>query len=256
MNNSACWADGPLLAFDLETTGIDVEHDRIVTATVVAIEPGRAPEVRTWLADPGVDIPAEASEVHGISTEHARAHGQPAARVVADVVDLLARTWNAETPLCAFNAPFDLSLLRAELHRHHDGELRLGGPVVDPRCIDKQLDRYRKGKRTLSALCEHYRVRIDAAHDSAEDALAAARLAWRLAKTYSTQIGTRPLDELHRDQAGWNRDQQLDFADYLDRQARRPGTTDEDAAALRARADGIRARAEHWPLLPLTAPAA
>lgn len=30
-----CWYEGPLAAFDTETTGVDVETDRIVSAAVV-----------------------------------------------------------------------------------------------------------------------------------------------------------------------------------------------------------------------------
>lgn len=70
------WISGPLLAFDLETTGTDVETDRIVTAAVVRLEAdGSVSRERTWLLDPGVAIPEQASAIHGISTERARAHG-------------------------------------------------------------------------------------------------------------------------------------------------------------------------------------
>ncbi|MER7016143.1 3'-5' exonuclease [Saccharopolyspora sp. NPDC000359] len=247
INSAPSWADGPLLAFDLETTGTDTTQDRIVTATVISIVPGRAPDVRTWLADPGVEIPDGATEVHGITTEHARQHGRDAAEVVTELAEALAELWCPTTPLCVFNAPFDLSLLHAELRRHHGRDLDLAGPVVDPRCLDKHLDRYRRGKRTLGDLCTHYRVRLEAAHDSASDALACARLAWRLAKAYPAKIGSRPLAELHRDQVGWHRADQHAFADHLERLARRV----EDAAEvdkLHRRAAEVRAKAKGWPL--------
>ncbi|NED90952.1 3'-5' exonuclease, partial [Streptomyces sp. SID11233] len=32
------WYEGPLTGFDLETTGTDVEHDRIVTAAVIRLD--------------------------------------------------------------------------------------------------------------------------------------------------------------------------------------------------------------------------
>ncbi|WP_243787681.1 exonuclease domain-containing protein [Saccharopolyspora gloriosae] len=246
-NSASSWADGPLLAFDLETTGTDTDTDRIVTGTLISIRPGEAPRVRTWLADPGVEIPAEAAEVHGISTEHAREHGHQAAQVTAEIAEALTAQWDESRPLCVFNAPFDLSLLTSELRRHHGRALELTGPVVDPRCLDKRLDRYRKGKRTLGALCEHYRVRLDAAHDSAADALACARLAWRLAKTYPAEIGTRPPARLHEDQTGWHRDQQHDFAEFLERQATRAADVAE-ADGLRSRAAQVRSRSEYWPL--------
>lgn len=244
---SASWADGPLLAFDLETTGIDPAADRIVTAAVISIVPGRPPHTTTWLADPGVEIPAEATEVHGISTEDARQRGRAAATVIAEVADALAAVWSATTPLCAFNASFDLSLLQAELRRYHRRDLILGGPVVDPHCIDRQVDRYRKGKRTLAALCTHYQVRLADAHSCAGDALACARLAWKLARKCPDQVGALSLAELHDRQVGWHREQQRSFADYLERLAGQADDPDE-ADQLRRRAAGVRAEAQGWPL--------
>mgnify|MGYP002652042991 CR=1 FL=1 len=65
-----------LIGFDTETTGTNVERDRIVTVALVhSVGPGRENEtVATWLIDPGVEIPEPAQRVHGISTEHAREH--------------------------------------------------------------------------------------------------------------------------------------------------------------------------------------
>ena len=73
------WTDGPLLGFDTETTGVDVDNDRIVTAALVRRD-ATGTHVRSWLIDPGVDIPEAAAAIHGVSTEHAREHGRPAAR--------------------------------------------------------------------------------------------------------------------------------------------------------------------------------
>jgi hypothetical protein len=84
------WHTGRLAGFDLETTGIDVEQDRIVTACVVQCGGGHDTASGTWLADPGIDIPEEAAKVHGITTAQARAEGHPAAEVVEQVVAALA----------------------------------------------------------------------------------------------------------------------------------------------------------------------
>ncbi|GAA3072253.1 hypothetical protein GCM10020000_66220 [Streptomyces olivoverticillatus] len=49
-----CWFDGPLAAFDTETTGVDVEHDRIVSAALVTqSQEGALPVVTRWLVNPG-----------------------------------------------------------------------------------------------------------------------------------------------------------------------------------------------------------
>ncbi|MFE7119937.1 exonuclease domain-containing protein, partial [Streptomyces sp. NPDC057654] len=146
------WYRGTLTGFDLETTGTDIEHDRVVTAALVRLEPdgGTAGE-RTWLLDPGIAIPEEAAAIHGISTERARAQGSPAAPAIAEIADAVAEVLRAGAPLVVMNARYDLSLLDRECRRHGVAPLseRLGPgpwPVVDPLVLDKHADRYRKGK--------------------------------------------------------------------------------------------------------------
>src|SRR5690554_6553076 len=69
--------------FDLETTGIDVRTSRIVTAHIGVLDAeGVLVGSHEWLADPGVEIPPQASAVHGVTTERARAEGRPAGQVV------------------------------------------------------------------------------------------------------------------------------------------------------------------------------
>ncbi len=174
------WWQGRMCAFDVESTGVNVEADRIVTAAVVLVGGRIEPERLTLLSDvDGEEIPEAATAIHGVSTERARADGQPAADVVLAVRCALATAIEAGYPLVAMNARFDLTILDRELRRH--GLDPLPPPlVVDPFVIDKQLDRYRRGSRKLDALCEHYRAGLDAAHDAAFDAIAAARLAYRI----------------------------------------------------------------------------
>ena len=81
------WATGPLVAFDTETTGLDMDADRIVTAYVG----DGSTRGLSWLVDPGVAIPAKATAIQGITTDEARAHGRPAAGAIGEIVDALAR---------------------------------------------------------------------------------------------------------------------------------------------------------------------
>lgn len=233
------WHLGRMCGFDLETTGIDVETDRIVTACVVLLGGGQPADTRTWLADPGVDIPEGAAKVHGITTEKARAEGRPAAEVVAEVVTALASAARDGEPVVAMNASFDLTMLDRECARHGVQSLtdRVGDQlvVVDPRVIDKHYDPYRPGRRTLTDLCNHYKVRLDGAHSADADAIAACRVAWRIASTVEP-VGTAALSDLHTAQTVWARQQAESLADYF---RRTPGKEHQ--------ADGIRA---DWPLIP------
>ena len=156
------WIDGPLLGFDTETTGVDVNSDRIVTAALVRRDCAGS-HARTWLLDPGVDIPAAATAIHGITTEHARTHGEPAALALDEIASVLADAIGAGVPVVAYNAAFDLCILTAELRRHGLATVseRLGRdvvPVIDPLVLDRAEDRYRSGKRKLVDLCGFYRI--------------------------------------------------------------------------------------------------
>ena len=144
-----------LTVFDLETTGLDVKTSRIVTATVAALDPGgEVIELREWLVNPGIEIPEAASNVHGVTTEMAQRDGLDPRTAVAEIIELLSQK-NKEMPLVAFNAPYDFSILKWEAERYSLSALD-PNPVIDPLVIDKQVDPYRKGKRTLVVMSEHY----------------------------------------------------------------------------------------------------
>ncbi|MBN9181545.1 MAG: hypothetical protein J0I66_00740 [Microbacterium sp.] len=139
--------------FDLETTGVDVAADRIVTAHVGLLDgAGTVLRARDWLADPGIAIPEGATAVHGVTTEHARTHGQPARTVTAEVIAALTELFDAGIPVVAYNAPFDFSMLKNEALRHGMTPIASPAPVIDPLVMDKAYDRWRRGKRTLSVV--------------------------------------------------------------------------------------------------------
>ncbi len=204
-----------LAVFDLETTGVDVRTARIVTACLARLDSeGALLERRDWLADPGIEIPAGAAAVHGISTERARAEGRPAAEVVAEVLEAVRAELAAGIPVVVYNAPYDLSLLAAEALRYGLVPLNNPRPIIDPLVIDKAVDRYRKGKRTLEAACAHYGVALDGAHDAGVDAIAAGHVARAIAVAHAAALPAT-LDELQSAQAAWHEQQASSFEDYM-----------------------------------------
>lgn len=210
------WYD-ELGVFDLETTGIDVETSRIVSATVAVIDADGVVRERTdWLADPGVEIPAQASAVHGITTERARAEGRMAAEVVAEIVASLRSLLERGVAVTVYNAPYDLTLLNREARRHGVAPLSSPAPIIDPLVIDKAVDRYRKGKRTLEFAAQFYGVELLDAHDAGADAIAAGRVAQAIARRYPEKLGA-DVSELHGLQVGWCADQAANFQEYMRR---------------------------------------
>ncbi|MHC3817974.1 exonuclease domain-containing protein [Streptomyces sp. DT9] len=204
------WYEGPLAAFDTETTGVDVEGDRIVSAALVVQDStGGRTRVTRWLVNPGVPVPAGATEIHGLTDDHLQRNGRWPAPVVEEIARALAEQSAAGRPLVVMNAPFDLTLLDRELKRHRASSLAgyLGNAslcVLDPRVLDKHLDRYRKGRRTLTDLCELYGVVLDGAHDATADASASLELVRAVARRFATRLERLTPAELHTLQAGWH----------------------------------------------------
>ncbi|WP_229731201.1 exonuclease domain-containing protein [Microbacterium faecale] len=220
--------------FDLETTGIDVANDRIVTAFVGVLDAsGEVIESHSWLADPGIEIPAAAAAVHGVSTETARAEGRAAAEVVGEIIGALRTLFDTGIPVVAYNAPFDLSVLRHEAARHGLAPIANPSPVVDPLVVDKQHDRYRRGKRTLDIVAAHYGVTLEDAHDASADAIAAGRVALAQAERFGSDLPTT-LAELHAAQVGWAAAQAASLGEYFVRIGRiAPGETIDGSWPIR-----------------------
>lgn len=213
------WHNGPLLGFDVESSGVSVEDDRIVTAALVWVH-GPKVQRQSWLLNPGVPIPAEASAIHGITDEKA-AEGDRPADILPIIASAITDHLSQGLPLVAFNAVFDLTMLDRELRRHcgHSLEADTLRPIIDPFVWDRHADKYRKGKRTLDAICKHYQVPFAGdAHTADADAFATLRLAWRLAEVWS--YGDTPLVELHDLQANWHRERQDDYMSYLRREGK------------------------------------
>lgn len=201
-------AGRPLVGFDLETTGTDPFEARIVTASLCA--PG-APE-RTWLADPGIEIPEGAAAVHGITTEQARALGRPAREVAAEVAAALHDLWASDHIVVIYNASYDLRVVHSELERHGLPALTLG-TVLDPLVIWRKAEKYRKGKKTLSEAVTRFGVTLTNAHESAADATAAVQVTEQLATLVPWPSWTH--DQAMATQEEWSREWADGFAAWL-----------------------------------------
>ncbi|MFF9088605.1 exonuclease domain-containing protein [Streptomyces sp. NPDC014991] len=187
------WHHSRFAAFDLETTGVDVETDRIVTAAVHGLGGGLPVEPHDWFLNPGIEIPEGATAVHGITTEEARTKGEPAPDAVDHIAGVLAKQVRAGAVVVGHNIAYDLTLLDRELRRYGLSTLsaRLGlHPlhVIDTRVLDKHADTFRKrpsktqGPQQLITLAQVYELPWDddEAHGASYDAVIAARVAYRI----------------------------------------------------------------------------
>ncbi len=223
------WHTRTLYGFDTETTGVDVFTDRIVTATIVKIDNGKVADHRSWLIDPGIEIPEAATKVHGITTDHARANGLHPTEALGHIANTLAGVLRARLPLVVFNAAYDLSIVEAETARYDLTGVRAQTEpdhwhtVIDPMVLAKGLEqnlrnKYIRGTGTykLPTLCERWGVPFTETHDATADAVGATLLAIALAAD-EPEFTTRSPLELHTLQKTWRRGHQDSLRRYFDK---------------------------------------
>lgn len=160
-------------AFDLETTGLHVVNDRIITAAVVGdfLPNGGA----SLLLNPGIRISAEASAVHGITDEKAAA-GMDYATGLALLGDMLTDAWARGGTLVGHNVNgFDLPMLRMQERAMFGSPRTRIGNVIDT------FTEFRRAfvgvPATLTSAAGELGVSLTNAHDAVADARASLEIA-------------------------------------------------------------------------------
>lgn len=214
---------------DAETTGVDITQDRIVTfyAMVQSID-GELVSEQSWVIDPGVDIPKEASDVHKMSTEWVREHGRKdVSKAIAEIAQFHIDAMTQGIPIVGYNHSFDLGMLDHEVSRYFPGYalgLR-GAQHFDPIIYDRATDKYRRGGRKLMDVARHYGIKIDESrlHEAKYDVEVTAKLTWILLKK-----SRYTLAELQPLQVKWKRS----WAEHLTEYFASQGKTEEDGSAI------------------------
>ena len=174
----------PLVFIDLETTGLNVQTDRIVELTAFKIHPDGNEEEKTVMLDPGIPISSEATKVHGISDSNVI--GKPAFRQYAkSLVEFLTGC-----DLAGFNLiRFDLPLLQREF-AHAGIKLDMRGVAT----IDAMDIFHKMEPRDLKAAYTKYCGKLlTAAHSSASDVRATVEVLDSQIAYYS-QLGNSVAD--------------------------------------------------------------
>ena len=136
----------PLVFFDIESTGLSPEKDRIVEISLIKVYPDGHEEVRTRRINPECHIPEESTAVHGITDDDVR--DCPTFRQVAKSLASMIQGCD----IAGYNSNrFDVPLLGEEF-------IRAGVEVDFSRCrfIDVQTIFHKMERRTLEAAYKFY----------------------------------------------------------------------------------------------------
>ena len=150
----------PIIFFDLETTGTNITHDRIVEISIIKVLPSGEEIERTRRVNPEMPIPAEATAVHHITDEDVAS-----APTFKQLAKSLAEIFT-DCDIAGFNSNrFAIPLLLEEFNR--------AGIVLDmskTRLVDVQTIYHKMEPRNLSAAYRYYCGKnLEDAHSASAD---------------------------------------------------------------------------------------
>lgn len=187
------------VVIDLETTGLDPLHDRVVSAGAVRVSQGRVRlgDRFSELINPGRDVPVESIKVHGITPDMLRE-----ARTALDAFDdFLA--WLGHDIVVAHYAGFDMHFINRTMRRAYGFPLqnlvldtvRMCQGLILP--SDPYGVRGNKKPCSLESLSRRFGLVMPERHTALGDALATAMIFQRLTDRLE-QAGGRTLRDLAR----------------------------------------------------------
>ena len=178
--------DKPLVIFDLETTGLSVNLDRIVEIAYLKIEPSGEISKGDLFLNPEMKIPAEAFAIHGISDDKVKD-----APTFKDKAEELWGVFN-DCSYGGFNVlNFDLPILKREFLR-----AGMDFDYINAKVIDSQKIYHYMEPRTLAAAYKFYckKEHVDA-HNALADVEATAKILIKQLEKYSE---TRDWDFIYK----------------------------------------------------------
>ena len=160
----------PIIFFDLETTGTNVTHDRIVEISYIKVYPDGKEEKRSRRLNPEMPIPPASTAVHHITDEDVK--DEPTFRQIAKSLHSIFEGCD----IAGYNSnKFDVPLLMEEFAR-----CGINFDVTGRRFIDVQNIFHKMEQRTLVAAYKFY---CGAVLEDAHSALADTQATYEVLKS-------------------------------------------------------------------------
>ena len=179
----AAWQDQVIAFIDTETTGRNPAVDRVIEIGVVFGRNGEIFDRRNWLINPGMPIPAESTEIHGIKDDDVRNE-----RTIEAIFPEILACLEGAIP-AAYNAEFDRNFFKAELARFTQTRqmdklppaFRKEVEWLDPLVFAREIYKDEQS-RALADMATRLGIELEKAHRAMHDAEAALRVLYALAK--------------------------------------------------------------------------
>lgn len=232
-----------LATFDLETTGVNTDNDRIITCFLRAKDGDVTLFERNWIIDPGVEIPEGASGVHGMDTAWVQEHGRKdVATVIEEIVHELSEYAHSGFVIAGYNSAFDLAMLESEAKRYNPGvqnlRIKESARFIDPAIFSRVFDKYVKGGHQLITVAKRNGVDIeeDRLHSADYDVEVTEKLvkimlnrAWQ--ELADIRVGLTP-DEFVTKLQEWQASEKKKWAEHTTQYFESAGKTEEDGSKI------------------------
>ncbi|MGB0269261.1 MAG: exonuclease domain-containing protein [Bacteroidia bacterium] len=171
----------PLVVFDLETTGINTQKDRIIEISMLKVFPNGDEELRTYRVNPTIPIPKDSSAIHGIFDQDVA--DKPTFKQLAKEIEHFLELCD----FAGFNSnKFDFPLLVEEFYR-----AEIDFEIDNRKFIDVQRIFHTMEPRNLSAAYKFYCDRnLENAHSAEADTIAT----WNILKAQIERYDNLPKD--------------------------------------------------------------
>jgi DNA polymerase-3 subunit epsilon len=179
----------PIVFFDLETTGVNTVKDRIVQISIIKIDEEGVRTKKTTLINPGIKIPAEATEIHGITDQHVI--GAPKFHKIAkSLIEQLS-----DCDMAGFNSDnFDVPMLIEEFSR---AGLEYPIPGQEINFIDVlKLERIINSHKLTETYKRYTGNDLEGAHDAEADTKATIEVLFAQLETFDKEMTVQEIDEL------------------------------------------------------------
>ena len=169
----------PVVTIDIETTGLDVQNDRIVEICVIKREPNGKEIVKTRRLNPTIPIPKQASDIHGITDEMVK--GEKTFKEISASLGLFIDGCD----VVGYNSDrFDIPLLLHEFER-----AGIYGAFENVNFVDVFKIYAHLNPRTLDVAYADYCGKSFESHSAENDAKATIELLEAMAAEHGTEIG-------------------------------------------------------------------
>lgn len=197
--------DQRMVVLDLETSGLDMRRDIVLSIGAVVIEGGGinlGDQFESTLLRPAQKV-SESVLIHGIAPSELEAGDDPA-EALLDFMEFVG-----DSPILAFHASFDQRMLTRALKQTLGYKLR--HPFFDVAELAPMLcPDNRPRQNSLDDWCTHFGLHVLQRHHASADALATAELALILLSKARHQ-GLQNLTALNQRLANWRQRQQANY---------------------------------------------